>query len=84
MNNNTTTPQNAISSVQVFHCHSKIYNDWSFYAEELADVSILLLNPHHASTNYHRVTLMATPAQMLELLQEHQHLMKTRNITNKP
>lgn len=83
MNNNTTTPQNAISSVQVFHCHSKIYNDWSFYAEE-AGVKILLLNPHHASTNYHRVTLMATPAQMLELLQEHRHLMKTRNITTKP
>ena len=83
MNNNTTTPQNAISSVQVFHCHSKIYNLWSFYAEE-AGVKILLLNPHYASTNYHRVTLIATPAQMLELLQEHQHLMKTRNITTKP
>lgn len=85
MNNNATTPQNATtSSIQVFHCHSKVYGEWVYYAEEVAGVSILVLNEHYASTNYHRVTLRATPAQMLELLQEHQHLMKTHNITNKP
>lgn len=84
MNNNTTTPQNAIASnTQVFHCHSAIYNLWSFYAEE-AGVTILLLNLYYASTIYHRVTIIATPAQTAEILQEHQHLIKVHNITTKP
>lgn len=66
-----------ITTILAFHAHADVYDQWTAYAQQIG-ITIVLLHEHYGSTNYHRVTIVATPTQIAAAVSYHQQLTTPR------